>query len=361
MLLVFEANVAAGGTFVQSGETWMELHALYRHGWTVSALAREYGLSRNTVRRELANPERRRYASRDVRTALSEAQQAHVARRVEVCPTIRGTIVYAELQESYGYTASYPAFIRHLRQLRPPLIKDPEIRFETASGQQTQADWAHLGVWPLHDTRTELFAMVAILGQSRRPAFRLALDRTRATTLSRLVQCCADLGGMTREVLTDRDPAFCIGSTSDGRAILSPEWVDLAALLGVVPRACKPYRAKTKGKVERMVRELKEGFIPWLSGQVLPLQPTIADYDALAERWVNEVVLRQRHRTTGHVVGTAWALERPHLQPIPNRILAAVAAGHPLLTTPTPVIDLSARLAGEHVDVRDLRDYEVAL
>ena len=63
MLLVFEANVAAGGTFVQSGETWMELHALYQHGWNVSALAREYGISRTTVRRELANPQQRRYAS----------------------------------------------------------------------------------------------------------------------------------------------------------------------------------------------------------------------------------------------------------------------------------------------------------
>ena len=339
----------------------MELHALHRHGWTVSALAREYGLSRNTVRRELASAEPRRYADRTIRTALSEAQQAHVARRIEVCPTIRGTIVYAELREQHGYTASYPAFIRHLRQLRAPLISDPEVRFETAPGQQTQADWAHIGVWPLEDGQAELFAMVTILGQSRRPAIRFALDRTRDTTLRRLVQCCADLGGMTREVLTDRDPAFCIGSTSDGRAILAPEWVDLAALLGVVPRACRPYRAKTKGKVERMVRELKEAFLPWLSGEGLPQRPTLADYDALAERWITEVVLRRRHRTTGHVIGSAWAAERAHLQPIPERILTPLAAGQPLLAPPPPVIDLTARLAGEHVDVRDLRDYEVAL
>jgi hypothetical protein len=175
------------------------------------------------------------------------------------------------------------------------------------------------------------------------------------------VQCCADLGGVTREILTDRDPAFCIGSTSDGRAILAPEWVDLAALLGVVPRACKPYRAKTKGKVERMVRELKEGFLPWLTGQLLPVQPTLADYDALAEGWINEVVLRRRHRTTGQLIGSAWAAERPVLQPIPDRILVPLAAGQPLLTPPAPVIDLMARLAGEHVDVRDLRDYEAAL
>jgi hypothetical protein len=165
---------------------------------------------------------------------------------------------------------------------------------------------------------------------------------------------------MTREILTDRDPAFCIGTTSDGRAILAPQWVDLAALLGIVPRACKPYRAKTKGKVERMVRELKEGLLPWLSGEVLPTHPTLGDYDALAERWITEVVLRRRHRTTRQVIGSAWAAERAFLQPIPERILAPLAAGQSLLAPP-PVIDLTARLAGEHVDVRDLRDYEVAL
>ena len=75
-------------------------------------------------------------------------------------------------------------------------------------------------------------------------------------------------------MLTDRDPAFCIGATSNGHAILAPEWVDLCAVLGVVPRACRPYRAQTKGKVERMVRELKESFIPWLCGQILPRTPT---------------------------------------------------------------------------------------
>src|SRR5205807_1194345 len=119
-----------------------------------------------------------------------------------------------------------------------------------------------------------------------------------------------DLGGTTREVLTDRDPAFCIGTRADGGAILAPEWIDLCEVLGVIPKACRPYRAQTKGKVERMVRELKESLLPWLSGQVLPRTPTLADYDAMARRWIEEVVLKRQHRTTGRVVGEAWAEER---------------------------------------------------
>jgi hypothetical protein len=174
-----------------------------------------------------------------------------------------------------------------------------------------------------------------------------------------VLRCLDDLGGVTREILTDRDPVFCIGSTSDGKAILAPEWVDFTRLLGVVPRACRPYRAKTKGKVERMVRELKESFLPWLTGQIVPVQPSLADYDVMAAHWVHEVVLPRRHRTTAQVVGEAWVAERPLLRPIPERLHAAADGG--AYSAAPAVIDLTARLIGERVDVRDLRDYEAAL
>jgi transposase len=344
---------------MQSEETHMELKALRRHGWSVSALAREFGVSRATVRKELAAEAPRRYPTRAKPTAPSEAQLAHLERRLEICPGIRGSLLHAELVQDYGYRGSYTAFIRHLRRLRPSLVKDPEVRFETDPGQQVQADWAQLGPWPLGGARVELYAMVTVLGYSRGMALRFATDRQRPTAFEKLGLCLQDLGGSPREVLTDRDAAFCIGQTSDGRAILAPEWVDLSRLLSVVPRACRPYRAKTKGKVERVVREVKESFLPWLSGQPLAPQPALANYDELAWRWIQEVVARRRHRTTGRLVGEAWAEERQLLEPIPARVLARLTG--PLTVLPDPdVVDLSARLLGKQVELRDLSDYEVA-
>ena len=240
--------------------------------------------------------------------------------------------------------------------MRPATLVEPVVRFETDPGVQLQTDWAELGRWPLEDERVELSALVAILGYSRAPAVRFATGHTRPTTLERFVACVADLGGSPREMLTDRDAVFCIGQTRDGRAIFAPEWVDLCGVLGAVPRACRPYRAKTKGKVERLVREVKESFLGWLTGQVLPPAPTLADYDRLALQWRAELVLPRRHRTTGQVVAEAWAMERPLLAPVPARLLA-----HPADPRPAPaVIDLTARRLGEHVDVRDLAEYEVA-
>ncbi len=344
---------------MQSGETSMELKALYQHGWSISALAREFGINRRTVKRELESDSARHYSERAKPTQLTAAQLARVERRLAVCPTIRGTDLHAELKRSYGYDGSYPAFARHLLKLRPLLVKEPEIRFETGPGVQTQADWADLGLWPLGEQMVELHAMVAVLGCSRRPALRMAIDQTRPTTFERVVRCLDDLGGATKEILTDRASAFVIGTRHDRSAVLAPEWVEVCGVLDVIPRTCRAYRAKTKGKVERVVKEVKESFLAWLTGQILPRHPSIEDYDRLALRWVDEIVLPRRHRTTKRVIREAWLEEQPLLRPIPARILTSLATG----MTPVPsskVIDLRQREAGEVVEIRSLADYVVA-
>lgn len=82
--------------------------------------------------------------------------------------------------------------------------------------------------------------MVAILGCGRKPAFPFATDLTRQTNLDKLVWCLHDPGGVPFETLTDGDPAFCVGQTADGKAILSAKWVDLCSVLDMVPKACRP-------------------------------------------------------------------------------------------------------------------------
>src|SRR5918911_3051839 len=113
------ASSSAGGP-MKSGAIWMELHALHKHGWTISALAREFGLNWRTVKRELESPEPRRYPERAKPTALTEAQRAHIERRLAVCPTIRGTDLHAELVGQYEYGGSYPAVAPPLRRCGRP-------------------------------------------------------------------------------------------------------------------------------------------------------------------------------------------------------------------------------------------------
>jgi transposase len=336
-------------------EIWMDLRALHHQGWSLSALAREFDLNRRTVRRYVDASEKPAYAPRACPADLTQEQMAFVLRRLAVCSQLRATTLYREILE-LGYEGSYASFARRVRLLRSTENEtEPEIRFETDPGHQTQMDWTELGRWPLGPDIVELKALVAVLGFSRMVALAIATDQTRATTLGLVPRVLAELGGAPREILTDRDSVFVIGETSDKRAIFAPEWADLALTLGSTPRACRAYRAKTKGKVERIIREVKEDFLPWLTGQPLPPRPSIADYEALARRWASEVVAARRHRTTRRIVGEAWAQECALLTHIPERLLGH-AAGR--TTERSNVVDLTrVREAGATVEHRSLDVY----
>ncbi len=343
---------------MQSEDTWMELHALARHGWSIAALAREFGLDWRTVKKYATTGAPPRYRPRVRPAELTAAQTAHVERRLTACPDLRATVLLRELADEYGYTGSYASLRRRLAVLRPATAAEPVLRFETGPGEQTQGDWADVGAWPLGDATAPLFAFVAILGFSRMVAVRFATDKTRPTTLRSIVRCVDDLGGATADFLTDRDTALMAGSRADGAPIYAPEWLDVAALLGTRPRACRPYRAKTKGKVERVIRELKEDFLAWLAGQALPGRPTLAWYDEAARRWAIEVHAKRRHRTTGRVIGEAWADERPLLLPVSGRLVARMEGADTLVPLPTPVsASRTPAAAGETVEVRPLAAY----
>jgi transposase len=336
----------------------MELHVLHQHGWSIAALAREFGLDWRTARRYATAPEPPRYRQRTQPAELTPAQLAHVERRLTACPDLRATVLLRELVDGYGYRGSYSSLRRRVVVLRPADTAEPELRFETGPGIQTQGDWTDCGVWPLAEGAIELYAFVAILGSSRMTALRFATDKTRPTTLRSIVRCVDDLGGATAEFLTDRDTALMNGSRADGSPIYAPEWIDTTALLGTRPRACRAYRARTKGKVERVIREVKEDFLAWLTGQVFPERPSLAWYDVMARRWATEVVAIRRHRTTRRIVGEAWAEERPLLTPVSRRLLAKAEGHETLVPVPAPVAGRARPvIGGETVEVRALSVY----
>src|SRR5260370_12341056 len=92
-------------------------------------MAREFGLSRTTIYKELASDGTRRYGPRPRPMTLNEAQAVHVERRLVVCPGIRGTDLHAELRSASGYEGTYPPFERHLPFFHPPILRDPPIPF----------------------------------------------------------------------------------------------------------------------------------------------------------------------------------------------------------------------------------------
>jgi len=103
---------------------------LHRHGLTVSAIARELGIDRKTVRKCIARSlQPPVYGPRKPRQRVIDP----------FVPYLRE--MWRELRER-GYGGGYTAVTDQLRQLRPATLAPFEVRFETPPGAQAQVDFA---------------------------------------------------------------------------------------------------------------------------------------------------------------------------------------------------------------------------
>ena len=293
---------------------------LHRQGLSVSAIARHCGLDRKTVRRTiqrgLALPA---YGPRQPRPTRLDPFAGYLRDRVKAYPGLTGARLLRELKE-LGYTGGYTLVTDFLRDVRPVADGRFEVRFETPPGEQGQVDFAQFQVVfadePTMPRIVWLFSMV--LGYSRLIWARFVLHQDLATVLRCHVAAFDALGGAPHEVLYDRMKTAVTGEGDQDGIIYNRALIDLARHYSFHPRACQPYRAKTKGKVERPFRYIREDFFLARSFR------NLADLNVQLRCWLDGVANPRLHATTRRIVNEAFAEEKPHLKQLPLAPFRAV-------------------------------------
>jgi hypothetical protein len=132
------------------------------------------------------------------------------------------------------------------------------------------------------------------------------------TVLRCHMQAFEHLGGAPREILYDRMKTAVLGEPEDDAPIVyNAKLVALAVHYGFTPRACQPYRAKTKGKVERPYRYIRADF--FMARRFANLE----DMNRQLRLWLDTVANARVHGTTGRVVAEHLAEERASLKRLP--------------------------------------------
>lgn len=293
---------------------------LHRQGLSISEIARQSGLDRKTVRRYIERGlEPPTYGPRKPRPRLLDPFAGYLRERVKAYPGLTGARLLRELRER-GYRGGYTAVTDFLRDVRP--VADPhfEVRFETPPGEQAQVDLAQFHVVFTDEPETPriiwLFSMV--LGFSRLIWARFVVHQDLATVLRCHAAAFEALGGAPREILYDRMKTAVLGEGNHEGIVYNRALIDLARHYGFYPKACRPYRAKTKGKVERPFRYIREDFFLARSFR------NLADLNEQLRRWLDDVANSRRHATTRRIVNEAFAEEKPYLKPLPLAPFRAV-------------------------------------
>ncbi|WP_323779152.1 IS21 family transposase [Leisingera sp.] len=296
------------------------IHDLKKQGLSISAIARKVGCDRKTVRKHLERGlEAPVYGPRAPRNRIIEPFERYLQERVQDFPDLSGARLLREIRE-LGYEGGYTMVTDFLREVRPARQTQFERRFETPPGKQAQVDFAEFTVEFTDDPgvvrKVWLFSMV--LGHSRWLWGRFVASQNLQSVLRCHIAAFSAMGGAVEEILYDRMKTAVIGEDEAGVVTYNAALVALLNHYGTVPRACQPYRARTKGKVERPFRYIRQDF--FLARTFRNMDDLNAQFDA----WRTGVANPRVHATTRQVVDEAFAGEVAHLNPLPAVPYSAV-------------------------------------
>ena len=211
-----------------------------------------------------------------------------------------------------GYQGGRTLLRTYIHPKRPLRQSQATTRFETEPGQQLQHDWGELMV-EVGGVMEKVYFSVNTLGFSRRFFVWAAPCNDAAHTYESLVRSFEWFGGVTKDVLVDNQKAAVLAHAVKRRPVFNDGFLDLAQHYGFTPKACKPYRARTKGKVERMVRYVKENFF-----QRYRQFESYNHLNQQLEQWLRDVADQRIHGTVKECIADRFQREAPALQELPR-------------------------------------------
>ena len=281
-------------------DVWHAIQVLKRLGKGKKTIARELKISKTTVKR---------YWDRNIPPAYIRGPQEkmldHYASQIQamIGQKFIGTRIFHELGQM-GYTGSITSVYRYLQHCRghKGQAEKTTIHFETRPGQQMQYDWTEW-LLPVRGLPVKGYFHQAILSFSRYKFVTFSLDITTETIIRVLHQALVAFGGVPEEIVIDNPRQMVISHSPQGTIRYQDDFLAFLGVYALKPDPCRPYRARTKGKVENPFYYLKEHFLRGLE---------VADLGELDDRLTQfmEHYNQRSHRTTGQPPVVRWRQEQ---------------------------------------------------
>ncbi len=300
----------------------MEIYTRYKQGESIRKITRDLHISRNTVRKYVRSDEEYpQYHHVNPRPSLLDPFKDYLIDRINAARPewIPATVLLKELR-SKGYTGQISILRQYISQFKHKTKDEPVIRFETSKGEQVQIDFITISFNKKHYK-----AFVATLGYSRYCYIEFFANEKAQSWMMGLTHAFEFFGGVTEEVLCDNAKALVVkrDAYGAGQHKFNDEFLDLSKRYHFKIRACQPYRAKTKGKVERFNGYVKHSFIiPLLSSyrqHKLEISIDILNYKV--KEWLNTEGNRRVHASLHKRPCDLFAQEKKSLLPLPTFVV----------------------------------------
>ena len=287
----------------------MDIITLHRKGLKQRAISRKLGISRNTVKRYIENPDLAFEPPHPRnRKSLLDPFNDNVKAWIEEDSDYTAAWIYDRLS-NMGFIGSYEIVKRRVRRIKENYHKVAYMRFETEPGYRAQVDFGEFQISEPEGSVEKLFLFSMILGYSRKMYAELIEHCDLPTFLDCHIHAFEYFGGVPEQILYDRMRNVYIGKIA-GKKQFNNTLMGFALHYGFKPEVAPAYAAWVKGKVERPYSFIREGF--WRGYGFICLDT--ANRDLLS--WLSKKDERV-HGTTHEVVTKRFYREKPHLNMLP--------------------------------------------
>ncbi len=325
----------------------MEIAALKKRGWSISAIARHTGRDRKTVRAHL-NGEREAGMRRPDGEDPFDRFEPYVRQRLIDDPHVWATVLFDEVRR-LGYERAYPTFTRQVRdrQLRPhcePCASSngrAHVDIEHPPGEEVQWDWLELDETPWGD---KAYLLVGSLSHSSKSRGWFSEFDDQAHLIVGIHEVLQRLGGTGRVWRVDRMATVIKVGTSE----VQRSFVPVAKHYGVTVVPCPPRHGNRKGVVEKNIDFITRRW--WRTARVA----SMAEAQASLDRFCVEVADQRPRgdRTVGMTGDAEPLLGLPAAAyPVEVTVVRTVAA-NALVSLWGNRYSVPPGLVGGHVQVR---------
>ena len=291
------------------GEDVMKVRELFDKGLFKTQIANKLGIDRKTVARILAEGPTRQYR-RTKQPSKLDPFKDYIRRRVTVDGVTNAQVILREIRQR-GYQGGVTILKEFMHPLRPPKPTKFTIRYETEPGEEAQVDWSYFGTHVVFGAQRKLWCFAMVLSWSRMLYIEFVWETGEAMLQRCHVHAFEYFGGVPRSIVYDNMKTVAIGRLENGQVQWNTQFLDFAQYYGFRPRTHRPYRAQTKGKIERPMGYIKGNFFQGIRFE------SLGDLNSQARQWLDQVANVRVHGTTHEIPMVRWQeRERHALRPL---------------------------------------------
>jgi transposase len=275
-----------------------------------SELARRFNCDRRTVDKYLNDTNSESRKSREIKTKVDDFKEVIIDK---VDNWGSNSMAVFKFIEKKGYDGGYHTVNNFIKTHRKTEVNKATIRFDTSPGLQAQVDWKESIT--MVSRQGEIFDInifLIVLGYSRLKFIKLTTDRVQKTLFECLTESFKYFNGVPKELLFDNMSTVVDRTRTTFKNVnINQDFKYFAMDAGFEVITCRPYRAKTKGKVETLAKLMDR------------LTPFNEEFDTFEE--LNKIVEdfnydinNEKSQATNEIPFIRFLKEKEYLSPLPR-------------------------------------------